>query len=490
MRATHVALLAVGLVLWSRPAAGQTLFSWPDTTVDVAGYTTIEECDAAVRRSAETLEARDLVASGVWRDTIPFAPGEDTARVPAPVAATARTCGARFADADSVPLADFSLVMPLYLVAGWMDRAGTLVERRVAAVKPGADKELAAVLDTVVQFYLGRRTGGRLPVPPRLDLAEAAVTVYAPRIGDLVERVDLYFRVLQQAMAGGATDTAAVVRLGSLASAVIDSLDADERERLDEQFEVFRIEDFTKRYYELLSWMLGKEMFLDSLRKSTEAFVKVKRDTWVRATGQPPELTAFGMPLGERAPALEGGLLVGADSTVRRPVPGRVSLIVFLDHAACHRPTLDHVGYMYPRSCTGALYMLRRLEERFPTLDVTVISTAAGHFGYRKEGITPEREAEETKRWLESFGLRSAVYMVDAPHWRLPAPDGRRVAPVPPDIVTAYTFGKSWQVFGTGTAFLIDPDGVIIHSQWLARDNEREFAELIEILVARDGGRG
>jgi len=164
-RARRRGLLAVAvalssIVLWSAPLAAQTIFAWPDTTVNIEAYTTLDECQAAVVRSIEYADSRQGLESGTWVDTLPLDSLTAKGRQPLPAAVTetARRCGARFSNVDSVSLSDFRVLLPLYLQAGWDSRAGRLVERRLGSLGKGGDAERAAVIGTVGTKVLARWT--------------------------------------------------------------------------------------------------------------------------------------------------------------------------------------------------------------------------------------------------------------------------------------------------------------------------------------------
>ena len=190
MRVQRLGLLAIGVVLWSAPATApaQTLFTWPDTTVNIEAYATLEECQAAISRSMNYTASREDLESGVWTDTIPLDSLEVAGPRPLPtvVVETARRCGARFSNADSVSPAQLRVLLPLYLQAGWDTRARTLVERRLAAIGTKDDAERAAVLDSVFDILLAR-SGDRIGAP-RFALVEELADSWVPRVADRVRR--------------------------------------------------------------------------------------------------------------------------------------------------------------------------------------------------------------------------------------------------------------------------------------------------------------
>jgi len=502
MRYRFVLALAV---LWAGPAAGQTLFEWPDTAVDVSKYTTIEECWAAVgrvrRRIAEEKEWTDA-NRGMWRDTMPdLVQGTAVEPLPERVRETARACLSRFADPEAVPIDAYWILVPLYLHAGWDDRAWALVERRMAAVSDDDPEALAAAADTMIDILRGSPKGGHHALavePPRYDLVDELLARYADRISDRVLRFRTYSRSLSWARypPGDSVEAKRERDRATRVLALFDSLADHEIDRLVQQSQsmLTEIEAYRAQFGALMELSYGgREALLDSLRSSTSAYVKLTKQFEKRlppVLGQLYAEATGGFAIGSRAPAIEADIWIGCeqDPCEPRPRPGRVSLVVFASPGECVG-VIAGPGEMYLDRCAVMLIRLRRLKQRFPELDITTVSRSLGFWGYLKEGITPEREAELTWRWLNSFGVEAALAMVRTDYWRLPDPDARRI-----DTESAndrnYTFGKGGRV-QSGAAFLIDEDGIVVRVDDLTAliEVEAEFTELIAVLFERKGAR-
>ncbi|HEY9448932.1 MAG TPA: hypothetical protein VIQ60_04230, partial [Gemmatimonadaceae bacterium] len=415
------------------------------------------------------------------------------ARGPRPLAEavveTARRCGERFSNADTVSLTNFGALFRLYLQAGWDEKARTLVDRRLSAIEDSNGTQRGAVLDSVLPVLLAR--GGRnLVGVPRFAVVEELVDTWASRVPDRVQRLKLYLGV--SSFYGSDPDSATTARVARSAQKMAVILDSLTQRELDEVTSVMGalgdgVEtggDFAHRYYAMLNASLGKRTFLDSLRHSTAAYVHLKLDNWERATGMLPETYKFGDPLGEHAKPIEADIWLGYDpSKGPRPTPGRVSLVVFLDNHECDGvPTVpSQIG----GDCADHLDPLRRLEERFPELEITVVSETHGHFLYLKDGITPQREAELTKQWLEAHGVHAALAMTTTEFMRLSDPDSRRFER-PNSNGINYSFGRGQKILNS-TAFLIDQDGIVVHRRQMNRSAVYEdFGELVEILLGRE----
>jgi hypothetical protein len=487
MRAFRVGLLAAGMALWGLPAAAQTLFAWPDTTVDVSAYTTLEECEAAVRRSSLTTISSEALVTGIWRDTMPADSLEGRGLTPAPVAETAQRCMARFAAVDSVPLDNWKIVIPLYLQAGWDAKARALVDRRLATVRPDAEKELVEVTEALLEIYIGRSS--RVP-SRRLAVAQELVATLAPRISDRVKRLRIYSRVAMARPSDAAPDTAGMRRAVARMAALVDSLTEREQETLEDEYADLDLSSsangggIVDRYEAALDGLFGKRAQLDSLERSTASFIALRRGKWTRLTGMRPE--SYPVPIGERAPTLEGDIWLAPPGATRpRPAPGRVSLVVFLTPGKC-MGVVRNENDMYG-ACARNLIPLRRLEERFPALEITVVAQTHGYFEYLKDSISPAREAELTKQWLESYGVHAPLLVSITDSWRLPAPDGRRINRLTANEIN-YSFGISGELWrgGNTVAYLVDENGIVVHAHQFHKTSVYvDFAPMIEVLLAR-----
>lgn len=465
MRARYLGLLALNLVCWTAPAAGQTRFTWPDTTVDVSRYTLVEDCLAEVLRVAEGHQRR--ARRTAWADTLPADSQEVRAPLPSAVVETARRCGARMVP-DSVPFEVFRSTLRLWLLAGRDADAAKLVERRLAAVAAKDELDRLRVTDTVVDYYLQAR-------PARLDVAANLVArLPRPSRAETAElRIALAQRVIGAALQVG--DTAQMRVMGDSALAAFEALpELVRRKLLDKHGPAV-----AGAIYLAAHAQIGAKVFLDSLRHSTAAFVRWKRALWALATGQRPEAMDF--PIGQRAPAVQADYWFGRGEDDRVvPRPGRVSLIVFYENGCAG-------VYQARTQCLPALAVLRRLAARFPQLDITTVVHTQGWFRY----VPPPTVTQEVELIRQQFAadrMPGALAVSAQPVWRLPAPDGRVLPHGEVANVANYEFGKSWAV-GLFTAFLVDVDGTIVDSQPLGRDNESNIADMIAVLMDRQRTR-
>ncbi|MBX6333368.1 MAG: hypothetical protein IRY91_16090 [Gemmatimonadaceae bacterium] len=468
IRSTSGVAAAAGLALalGAPRAVAQTRFAWPDTTTHVGQYPRVEQCLTAVARARR--EALHREALTVWRDTTPSDPHFALEPEPAPVVQTAARCAARFA-ASSAPLEDFALLLRVYLAAGRDADASALVARRLAAVPANAPRERIAVSDSAVRLYLEAR-------PERLDAAEQLLLARVRGGADRIERIELYARLMDAAE--GAGDTARARRMARLTVAAADSLTPTERE--SEKYE--KMNDGSGGdllVFNAVQVLAGRATILDSLRHGTAALSALMRSMWASRTGERPE--ALPVPIGERAPAITADYWLPREASgAPHPAPGRVTLVEFLDHDYC--VTADANGNVSDR-CGQTLAKARRLSERFPALEVVIVTQTHGSFLYVAPP-SPAEEAELARRWLDTYRIpRAVLAMTSSQFWKLPPPDARRIDKTMQNR-TRYVFVNN-AGGPPSNEFLIDQDGLIVSA--FGR-SETDLAQLIEVLLQRQPG--
>lgn len=455
--------LALALGLGAPAVGAQTRFVWPDTTVDVTKYKTPEECLAAARRIRSGLERR-LDRAG-RRDTLPIDPQEALRPAPAPVIATSARCAARFPVATA-NLADFAPLLQLYLDANRDADAKTLVARRLSKVPETAARERIAASDSAVEMYLGAR-------PERLDAAEELLVARARGGADRLDRMELYWRLMNAA--NGAGDTARARRAARWIVAAADSLTKADRES-DKFTTMGESTGGNLVVFGAVQVLVGVQTMLDSLRHSTAAMVNMERNMWARFMNERPE--ALPLPIGEKAATIAAEYWFPREAGgAPHPAPGRVSVIAFADQADCVRHD-ENTGEVVD-ICGFLLSQVRRLSERFPALDVTIVSATRGSFAYAPPP-SPAEEATLIQHWIEAYRIpRAAIAVSSTPFWNLPSPDGRRINKPTPNL-TAYSFHKSWDPVRIGR-YLVDQDGIIVDVLF----NQEAVPQFIDVLLQR-----
>ena len=483
MRWMVAVLVGIGLGLAVSPAGAQTRFEWPDTTVDVAKYATVEECLAAAGRVRFGQRVQEALT--VWRDTI--MEGFLKSRLdsePAPVVAAARRCGARFAEPEAA-LDGFPLLLRLYLVAGRDADAQALVARRLAALPATARRaQRAAVIDTAVKLYMDAQ-------PARLAAAESLLLQFANDGADRVERLSIYAEMMGKASNLG--DSVVARRWAEQVLAVGDSL--TDAERHSAEFKRRFPDGARGLMFGAVRILIGQRLLLDSLRKSTAAFGALERASWAHAAKMRPE--AFPIPVGKRASAVKAEFwFPRAAADDQWPRPGHVSIVAFVDCHGAPRPDDLHPPGGGPCGKEGAA--LRRWAHRFPALDIVVVSHTHGFFMYEPPP-EPAAEAEWMHKWVEAWAPGATLAVATTPFWRLPAPD-RRVIGQDNANDSTYSFGSilSLKVRG-GPAwyyrqdyfpmlFLVDQDGFIVHQTVFPGGSEAWIRTMIDVLLHRPSG--
>lgn len=514
MRLAQMLLLAVtAAALSARPAVGQEIFKTSRTEVDLSTYDNVFDCLAAVNRVLSELQTKEFHATQVWRDTLPLDPDELWEPMPAAVGETARKCLESAGEhAASAPIAAWRHAANLYLHAGMVDSARAVVERRLNAVEPDSADQLIPLFTQVLYLFYGRGLGGGPGTkPPLPEVAEEIVLSHVGRLPTLDGRLQVYMQMM--VTSGEQVDAesemgARMRRLMARMSAQLDSLTQESAQGLADRgllFDDMRMtpEKARERLEGMAGLYFGRTTMLDYLRQSTKAYDEAMRKVFSQATGHPPE--AYPWPLGQPAPTLEADVWVGCEKEPCETYPrkGRVSVVVFHTPETLHRGGTREIertlpGLLRPNAllfrpggCAKKAIALRHLQDRFPEIDIVVVSRTLGHYHYAKEGITPEREAELLWKCFKENGLKHVVVaMAKTPGWRLPEPDGR-LARLPDHNWMEYSFGGIWTDNDRkqhGSDLIVDQDGYVLNAfaRHVERFTEHAFAEIIEVLLERE----
>jgi hypothetical protein len=123
---------------------------------------------------------------------------------------------------------------------------------------------------------------------------------------------------------------------------------------------------------------------------------------------------------------------------------------------------------------------MRRLAQRFPLLDITIVAGTHGTFGGNIR--SPQEEAKlQVKLWREYYKIPATIAVENVPYWRLPDPDRRRIDQNEGN-ADRYRFGEKYV---PASDILIDENGKIVYWGNLHRESEADYAELIDILIHR-----
>ncbi|HEY9425537.1 MAG TPA: hypothetical protein VIR34_00145, partial [Gemmatimonadaceae bacterium] len=389
----------------------------------------------------------------------------------------ARRCSARIA-AAAVPRAEFAATLQLFLLAGRDADARTLVERRLAAVKPSAIGERAAVLDTALRAFLGAEVVGDPflhPVlaarPARIEIADSLLGMFDSTLaripGDSLraESIGAHARFMSEARDAGDTARATVAARHLVTLARAGKLESSS---------VYgrAITEFTRAALELIAW----PALLDSLRHGTPAYVARLRSDWAKASGERPESYGRFQPAGSIAPPIEADFWFGRDDgAASRPTRGRVALVVFLDQRRCAA-----------QQCFVAYAALHRLAAKYPELEITLVARTHGYLS-QVAPPPPEEEAKLLRRhWLDERRLPGALAVHNTDYYRLPEPDERRIERDDPND-ERYQFGRtSSNRSPFERAVLVDRNGVVVDESLLRESSgELRLYQLIDAVFAQ-----
>ena len=454
----------------------QVRFEWPDTTVDLAKYTTADDCLALSGRDYVHIHRHRQMTT--WDDTLPVPPWLELESVAPAEAQDVARCMARFTE-PRTDLKDWVPLTVLYLIANRDHDASVVMGRRLAEVPADHVHERTQVTDSIIRLYVTAR-------PSRLDSAEA-ILLRRAKGDDVFHRLTTYFWLFKESE--WHADTVRMQRVGRWMLSLGDSLTPAQRQS-DAFRDIGKIDfrgtgvsdgEALGGYAVLLQAVRavrGWTPYLDSLRRSSAAFIALVREDWRHAT-QTQDVSDY--PPGHHAAPLSADYWFPPQSgAVARPTPGRVSLIVFQDPTKCNGVATSDADVVQDWLCLNLLARARRLAIQFPQLDVTVVTPTHGYFMY----ATPPAPAEEAAKIREFMAPHTvpgeAVGVSVTSTWRLPAPDGR-IIEKPWANYEHYVFGRN---FRQPTIALIDTDGTILTT---GEFDITRLADLIDILVHRAG---
>lgn len=486
-----LALLA-GLLGVGAPAEAQTRFEW-DSVPDVNRYTVFEECLTALTRVSEReipndkLDTTENAGLEYWRQPPEQGPSALTR-------ATARQCLARFTPADStLDIFELTIVMAKFLEAERDADAEAVLARRLAAVPATDTATLAAIKDSALESYQRARPYRRVAVEQLLsEKAEREHWDTRTRLWSRMELAGnakdtvLYKAVAKQYYAGSWLDTLKATYEPHFAQAATDS---------------------TARWWTAhrlfgQAYQVYQDSLLDTLKLGTVRWKEAKRALMVRvSTPERAALVNFDSLTGKPAPAVVGDFWFGYDTTAApRPTRGKVGLVVFVEGMGSPRQQAAVGGDMVDRcvwsipdretlgvvtdECWPQLVVVRRLMRRFPALEVTLIAATTGSTLYRGLPDSAAVEAAMIRRLVldgHQMPPGAALVVSQSKFFRLPAPDRRLIRVRSSDRNVAQY--EQLAPAGSGMAYLVDRDGLVVDAMRVKRDTEPMLRDLINAVL-------
>lgn len=362
----------------------QTRFEWPSKQADVATYTRWEECLGMARRVRDSMDAQLI------RDTLsPQQKGRFNAEADVVIAATKR-CAA------SIPLSSVSpeytrLAQEVLLIAGRDADVLRLYRSRFAEVS--TDVEKVQVIGQTIGVLLDAQ-------PARLQLADSVLSDSRPYDSQWTTVGKLTLLGQLCGLSYGARNDVFIEKFCGSYLRTVDAMTEVERGAMGPPVSIGYIG---------YSRILRRAEFADSLTKSVEAYGSLLREL-VRKSGWQGRWL---YPVGEKAEPLVGDFWLPASAKNNQyPRPGKVTFITStaMRHGGC-----------------GRSFMLKRIVERFPDLEIVVLSGTTGHFG-PVEPPSATAESELLYRQLADFcGIPLVMAITKSPTWRLAGLDQRRI---------------------------------------------------------------
>lgn len=493
--------------LFTAEVGGQTLFARPDTTPNFASYRYLEECENAILRVTDELETRK---DPVWYDTMSIAMQRNDRvkramnRRPETAINAATVCLKKF-NADTVRIKGLAYagnILNVLLMAHRDHDAQRFAQRLLDSVRQQSEWDLRDARSLLVEVF-GRAT------PVRLDDAKR---YYAEQLALLKNdslRRTVYAAYAMSQIADMAGDTALFEETAWHAIRTLDAIPAKERPT---QFGGIFLGTLLTENLRRLT----KDEALDSLAISTIAYKSWEANTVnARIYGDEERKTPKDIDLSKVTDLVGEHYYVASNYLASKPTPDakspdaeRSGLAAYATRGALPQreiPVRGHVNLIYTlpsychaegrfrvidfvkgrsisaRDCAPVYSMLRRLKQRVPELEITILSGTYGTAG-QLGPLQPKEEADTlAKFWLGWHRIPARLVVEEIPFFMVPEPDSRRV-----DLPTPYAALLQREATFP-LIILTDQDGVQIgllgryKDQFEAEDNIR----LVETLVRR-----
>jgi hypothetical protein len=444
-------MFGIGLALSCTSSLyGQIRFQWPDTPVDVAQYRTIDECLAVSKRLQDSVQR----TSPIIEDTTPVVKGDWVLRPLDPKAvAAAKRCSEKFT-VENIDRDDVLVGVRLFLRARRFADVEQLIRRRLDMTTDTTLKERALVLDTIAMVVL------REP-PIHFPLVDWLIDEIV-KLGDKspwLHRGHVYSRFLE--VAEGASDTVRMKRAAELFLALPNEI--SEKDKRSSEFTL------STPHFLMVEQTYNHALLMDSLRVSTEAYARTIQRFWERLTGEVG--VSLKNPVGEDAPPIEGDWWFPKNAPKTVPVPGKINLIQFIT-PKCYAVT----------GCWGSLAVLRRLKQKFPDIQITLVAEETlGYIGTRVMDVEEEANTM-AKLWLDYHRIPAILTVQKTEFWRLSEPDRRSINPETSN-VKAYSFGGMTNAHLS--LIIVDQKGKIVHKWTNGRYEEPKLVDIIKVLSER-----
>lgn len=481
------------LIIGSNCLSAQTLFQRPDTTPDYENYAYYEQCHAAIERVIAEVDNKDKL----WRDTISY----DLTLVPRELPAVANKVGKLCLSKlqlDTVALERAHVVAAILSQAGMYEESDKLLFRLVrsanetfplhGSVLDSSGGKIGSIMGKVAGICTLRRPAKFQDCRKFFDVADSLVTEsdsswYAMLVAHELLKVERSF-------------------------GMFDSMRTVSRKVLD----LWEMQPPSRREAEVNGRMLVvrgyiipalKEGFLEeeleSLTISTDAYRKLRDSNWNRYAQFPINMS--GNPDNIVLPEIKGNwffknsysigdknIILSSNynsiEDVRRPLPGKINVIAFLQ-GGCHgystRVTQGRDNAKM--NCYPHISSLRRLKEQFPDIEITVVTKTYGLYA-NGAPLPPASEADTLASLFLGFHQIPGVQIVaEGEFLRIPGIDNRRVD-VPVDYEHDYQ-KEGMNLSFPGFVVLVDEVGKVFHADGIVGIQEEIAHRKLESVFKR-----
>lgn len=473
------AYILLSIALGASALTAQTRFQIYDTIPALSQYRSVEACLAAVGRVSDSVKTMHLEE----KESLPFRTGAGRDSLPSVVVAVAEQCVASF-NPDSVTLTGavetYTDWMRLYLSANRDEDAAVVARRRIAMPHPNSDT-LYHVLSQIMQIYGGAR-------PVRWDKVQETVLRFeAPGVASdsfkLFSVYDFVFRI-----ASTLEDTASMTKMAERMISLGAYFPPDLKEAA-----LFRSKVGPRLLF--LENFLTRAARMDSLRHGPDAYIAIERANWEKTTKffmfpMPAGIGEYALPLAAEFWFSSKDSPVASASDHPRPAKGKISLVVFL-YQGCYKLTPSFSGQVDRAAFNGRCWVpyaiLRRLGERYPSLEITLVARTSGYSVNTGPMSPPEEASILQKWWLGFHRLPATLAVANTSFFRLEGIDRRRIdEAVPNDVNYSFGQGPGPSVVPRAQVYLIDTNGMIIHSNSLIpASTEQTLTEMLDVMVQR-----
>lgn len=428
---------------------------------------------AAIKR----MKDHAVVMAPVWEDTVRL----DTLKLQRPltdeVVKYARVCLAKI-DVDTVPLRNAHKVAEGLLVANRDDDVQRMYARLADTIANDASRESFM---RMLNVYMNA-------VPVRMDNVISLYEMGLLRLPEDSVATSLMLRAVISSVSARSGDYRLANKIAKEIISITDTLSAKYRDGVYNR-------NAEAVVYPVVSMLMPQEA-IDILRVSTTAYRKYLDGIWKSIMGYEadPERDAIGL----KAPQPTGHFWYsnsGDDAQVKSIdsvdliKKGKVNAIYFAQ-AGCHsnyKSVVHGRRNGNPSDCWREIFRLRKLQERYPQINVILVSSTFGSFADAPP-LEPQQEADTLADYFLNFHKLKAtqvVYQTD--FMRLAGYDNRRID-YETDNYIAFKLGN-YSLAIYNSVIMVDEKGLIFHSGDLGSMGEYMANARIEAVMSREVNR-